>query len=99
MGNQKYWLGPGVYGTGKKRLNPGDPIPGDWSEEKFKRFSKKIGEKMETGAIEKSATLAKKLKYLGKEIKALKKENAELKERIAELEAENPGGENQGGEE
>jgi len=77
--NQKYWLGPGVYGTGKKMLRPNDPIPADWPKENFKRFKHKIGEKIVKPDPGKRDQLRQELEKVKAERDQLKKELEEVK--------------------
>ena len=76
---QLYWLGPGSYGFGKNKLNPGDPIPSDFPEVNLKRFKKRIGEKVVSQV---SLNQQEKIKNLAAENAALKEE---LEERKAEI--------------
>lgn len=86
MGKQQlYWLGPGVYGTGKNMLQPGDPLPGNFSKENLKRFKNKIGEKIERGIIGDVKSLKEEIKKLKAEIETLQKEKIELLEKLEEL--------------
>lgn len=71
---QLYWLGPGVYGTGKNMLKPGDPLPDNFSKENLKRFEHKIGEKIERGIIGDVKSLKAEIKFLKAEIKTLQEE-------------------------
>lgn len=89
MGKQQlYWLGPGVYGTGKNMLQPGDPLPSNFSKENLKRFKNKIGEKIERGVIGDVKSLKAEIKKLKAEIKILQEKNIELLEKLEELDQE-----------
>jgi len=90
MAKQLYWIGPGVYGAGKEKLNIGDPIPISFPKNNLTRFKKKIGEKIEPGVIEDINALKAELKKIkDKPYEALEKENLELSEKIETLEKEN----------
>ena len=95
MAKQLYWLGPGVYGTGKNMLQPGDPLPDNFSKENLKRFKNKIGEKIEKGVIEDVKSLKAEIKKLKVEVKTLQEKNTELLEKLEELDHERKQEENE----
>lgn len=88
MANQLYWIGPGVYGTGKNMLKIGDPIPNNFPKENLKRFKNKIGEKIERGIIGDVKSLKAEIKKLKAEIKSLQEENIKLLEKLEEMDKE-----------
>ncbi|KPK96012.1 hypothetical protein AMJ80_02405 [bacterium SM23_31] len=86
------WLGPGTLGTGKDRLNPGDPLPADFSEKDMKRFARKIGEPREKTSIAEKQNLQALVKKLEAQVRVLegkledqKTENDLLIEQIEKL--------------